>query len=252
MDPTDPTTRALALLTLLQTGRSWSGADLAARLAVSPRTLRRDVDRLRTLGYAVVTRPGPGGTYRLTGGTAMVPLLFDDDEAIAIVTALAVLGPRLGPDDPAQRALAKLQQNLPARLARRAAAAAAGLEVLPEPTSVVDPAVIGVLADAAAEAGRVRFTYERSDGETSTRTVDPCRQVYGRGHWYLLAWDLDRDDWRVFRLDRITAAQRRPGAFDRRDLPAGTVADYLTSDFGRPPEDQPDRSGRSSSGPSVA
>lgn len=109
----------------------------------------------------------------------MVPLLFDDDEAIAIVAALAVLGPRLGPDDPAQRALAKLQQNLPARLARRAAAAAAGLEVLPEPTSVVDPAVIGVLADAAAEAGRVRFTYERSDGETSTRTVDPYRQVYG-------------------------------------------------------------------------
>ena len=165
----------------------------------------------------------------------MVPLLFDDDEAIAVVTALAVLGPRLGPDDPAHRALAKLQQNLPARLARRAAAAAGGLEVLPEGTSVVDPAVIGVLADAAAEAGRVRFTYERSDGAIATRTVDPYRQVYGRGHWYLLAWDLERDDWRVFRLDRITAAERRPGVFDRHDLPAGTVADYLTSDFGRSP-----------------
>ena len=164
MDPTDPTARALALLGLLQTGRSWSGAALAERLGISPRTLRRDIDRLRTLGYAVLTRPGPGGTYRLTGGTAMVPLLFDDDEAIAVVTALAVLAPRLGPDDPAQRALAKLQQNLPARLARRAAAAAGGLEVLPEETSVVDPGVIGVLADAAAEAGRVRFTYERSDG----------------------------------------------------------------------------------------
>jgi predicted DNA-binding transcriptional regulator YafY len=233
MDRTDPTARALALLGLLQTGRSWSGADLAERLAISLRTLRRDVDRLRTLGYAVLTRPGPGGTYRLTGGTAMVPLLFDDDEAIATVTALAVLGPRLGPDDPAQRALAKLQQNLPARLARRAAAAADGLEVLSEETSVVDPGVIGMLADAAVGSGRVRFGYERSDGETATRTVDPYGQVYGRGHWYLLAWDLDRDDWRVFRLDRITAVERRPGVFDRRDLPAATVADYLTSDFGR-------------------
>lgn len=239
MDSTDPTARALALLTLLQTGRRWSGADLADRLAISARTLRRDVDRLRGLGYAVLTRPGPGGTYRLTGGTAMVPLLFDDDEAIAIVTALAVLGPRLGPDDPAQRALAKLQQNLPARLARRAAAAAGGLEVLPERTSIVDPAVIGVLADAAAESGRVRFTYERADGEIAARTVDPYRQVYGRGHWYLLAWDVDRDDWRVFRLDRITAAERRPGVFDRRDLPAETVADYLTSDFGRPAGGRP-------------
>jgi len=231
---TDPTARTLSLLSLLQTGRPWTVTDLAVRLAVSGRTMRRDLGRLRGLGYQVRTRPGPGGAVRLLASSAVPPLLFDDDEVLAVVAGLRLAGERLGADDAAGRAHAKLERLLPPRLAVRAAAAAAVTEVVPGVTPAVDLRTFGLLADAAAEQGRVSFAYRRRSGSESFRVVDPVRLVVRRGQWYLLAVDVDRDDWRTFRLDRVRDTERVPGTYARRDLPAASVQAYLHSDFARP------------------
>ncbi len=230
----DPTARTLRLLSLLSTGRARTGAELAALLGVSPRTVRRDADRLRGLGYSVTARPGPGGSYRLAPGSSMPPLLLSDDEAVTVMTALALAAPRLAPGDAAARALVKLRQVVPARLRARADATSSVTEVITGRLPTVDPVVIGDLAAAAAEDGRVRFAYRSRHGRTATRTVDPYREVVARGHWYLLGVDVERDAWRTYRLDRIEAVTRVPGRYRRRALPAEDAATYFAGNLGRP------------------
>lgn len=228
----DVTQRVLALLATLQTGRTFSGAELAARLDVSPRTLRRDVDRLRAYGYPVETRPGPGGYYRLSAGGTVPPLLLEDDEAIAILLGLATLaatGSARGGslDEAATRAYGKVDQYLPKRLRPRAAAIRASLETGPTLAPSTSAETMSTLAHAIAHRQLVTFDYARATGATSARHVEPYRQIHQSLRWYLLAWDLDRDDWRVFRADRITNLRERTRTFTPRPLPADTGIDYL-------------------------
>ncbi|WP_433384909.1 helix-turn-helix transcriptional regulator [Micromonospora sp. KLBMP9576] len=228
----DVTQRMLSLLSTLQTGRSFRGDELARRLGVSPRTLRRDVDRLRGYGYPVDTQPGPGGYYRLTAGRTMPPLVLDDDEAVATLLALASLAATGsatpgGIDEAATRAYGKLDQFLPARLRPRVAAVRASLETSPHATPPVPAEQFGLLADAVARHEVVTFTYTDAHARRARRRVEPYRQVHHLLRWYLLAWDTDRADWRVFRLDRLTDALRTGVPYVPRPLPAGSALEYL-------------------------
>jgi predicted DNA-binding transcriptional regulator YafY len=229
----DVSRRMLILLSTLQTGRTWSGSDLAARLDTSPRTLRRDVDRLRELGYPVETRPGPGGHYRLVAGTAMPPLLLDDDEAVAIAVGLRLAANASGePDDEpgdeaSARALRKLEQVLPSRLRIRVAAVHGGTETASVPGAAVSTRLLSRVGAAAQQHERLRFTYRTRDGNVTERRVEPYRQVLLGRRWYLLGWDLDRGEWRTFRLDRVTAARTTGERFPPRELPAASAAEYL-------------------------
>jgi predicted DNA-binding transcriptional regulator YafY len=232
----DVTRRMLSLLASLQTGRSFGGDELAARLGVSPRTLRRDVDRLREYGYPVETRPGPGGHYRLTSGTAMPPLMLEDDEAIAVLLGLAALAATGSADEgsvdeAATRAYGKVDQYLPKRLRHRIARVRASLETgdVPAPSTSAD--TLGEIADAIAARQVVAFDYERKDGAASSRRVEPHRQIHHLQRWFLLGWDLDRDDWRVFRTDRISGLRLSKTRFEPRPAPPAT--DYLVEGIGR-------------------
>ena len=229
----DPTARALALLALLQPGASWPLAELAARLGASPRTVRRDVTRLRRLGYAVQARPGPGSSYRLEPGTVVPPLLFAPDEVTALAAGLSLMRARLPDDDAAARALTKLDQALPPSLRRRVVATTLATEVLDGGGEGVGAADVGLVADAVAEHGRIRFAYVDQHGAASARVVDPHRHVLRAGHWYLIGFDLDRDDWRLFRFDRVTDVQRLPGTFAPREFPAVSTRRWFETDFGR-------------------
>jgi predicted DNA-binding transcriptional regulator YafY len=226
----DPTERALLLLSLLQTHRFWPGEELTDRLGVSARTLRRDVDRLRSLGYEVDATPGTGGGYRLATGAHLPPLLLDDDEAVAIAVGLraAASAPIDGMDETALRALAKLEQVLPDRLRRRVRAvhgSTASLEWGGGPT--VDADALAVLALACRDREQVRFDYTRRDGEESSRLVEPFQLVSAGRRWYLVAWDVRRDDWRTFRLDRLERARLAGGRCTPRELPGGDAAAFV-------------------------
>ncbi|WP_131736812.1 helix-turn-helix transcriptional regulator [Actinomadura roseirufa] len=228
----DPSVRLLNLLSLLQTPREWPGAELAERLAVSGRTVRRDIERLRELGYPVRSAKGPDGGYRLVAGTAMPPLLLDDEEAVAIAVGLRTAAghPVDGIGEASARALAKLEQVLPSRLRHRVASLGAATVPLPAADGpTVDPAHLAVLAAAAANSERVRFGYRSGAGTHSRRLAEPHRIVAAGRRWYLIAYDLDRDDWRMFRVDRI--AQPRPTGQRRtpRELPGGDAAEFLKS-----------------------
>ncbi|ROT28212.1 YafY family protein [Micromonospora sp. HM5-17] len=228
----DVTQRVLALLAALQTGRAFTGDELAARLDVSPRTLRRDVDRLRRYGYPVETQPGPGGYYRLAAGTAMPPLLLDDDEAIAVLLGLATLASTGSAvegslDDAATRAYGKVDQYLPRRLRGRAAALRASLETTQVSAPSTRAETMSALASAIHHRRLVTFDYVSATGSPTARRVEPYRQIHHSLRWYLLAWDVDRSDWRVFRTDRITNLREPGGAFTPRPLPADTGLDYL-------------------------
>jgi predicted DNA-binding transcriptional regulator YafY len=234
----DVTERTLALLSTLQTGRPFSGEELTRRLGVSPRTLRRDVDRLRGYGYPVETQPGPGGYYRLAAGRTMPPLVLDDDEAVATLLALASLAAMEPPagaepsaertvDDAATRAYGKLDQFLPARLRPRMAAIRSSLETSPQRAPSVTAGLLGIAAEAVANSETLSFTYTDARGERSDRRVEPHRQIHHLLRWYLLAWDLGRGDWRVFRLDRVTELTRTGEQFEPRPLPADSAAEYL-------------------------
>ncbi|WP_100448126.1 helix-turn-helix transcriptional regulator [Glycomyces xiaoerkulensis] len=228
----DVTQRTLALLTILQTGRTFSGEELAARLGVSPRTVRRDVDRLRGYGYPVATRPGPGGHYRLTAGAALPPLMLGNEEAIATLLGLAALAATGSAaegslDDAATRAYGKIEQYLPKRLRYQAARLRASLETDTAPAPSATAGVLGSLAEAIQHRQVVGFRYERKDGEVTSRRVEPYRQIHLNLRWYLLAWDRDRRDWRVYRIDRITALRASTDVFTPRPLPSGTAIDYL-------------------------
>jgi biotin operon repressor BirA-like protein len=221
--------RLLALLSLLQAPRPWSGTELAERLEISRRTVRRDVERLRDLGYPVEATMGVEGGYRLVAGAAMPPLLLDDDEAAAVAFGLrAAAGSAIeGIDETSIRALAKLEQVLPSRLRHRVASLSAATVPLPGFGPTVDPETLTLLARTIANRERVRFAYQAADGSTTRRTVEPNRLVAKGRHWYLLAFDDDRDDWRIFRVDRVTEPWSMGGRTPLRELPAADAAAYV-------------------------
>src|SRR3954462_11017130 len=222
--------RLLTLLSLLQARRDWPGQELAERLEVSPRTIRRDVERLRTLGYPVESMTGPAGGYQLRAGTAMPPLLLDDEEAIAIAVSLrtAAGGSVSGGEEASVRALVKLEQVLPAHLRRRVQALDAAthtLQVYGGPQ--VDPQCLTVLAAAVRDHERVRFDYTARDQAGSRREAEPHSLVNAGRRWYLVAWDREREDWRTFRVDRITRPQSTGVRFTARELPDKDAAAYV-------------------------
>lgn len=224
--------RLLKLLSLLQARRDWSGADLAARLEVSQRTVRRDVGRLRELGYPVDASRGTDGGYRLGAGAAMPPLLLDDDEAVAVAVGLrtAARNPVTGIEEASVRALAKLEQVLPPRLRHRVGALADYTVPIPpdSPAPAVDPMVLTTLASTCRDHERLRFDYRSHDGTSTVRSVDPHRLVCWGRKWYLVAWDTDRGDWRTFRVDRIEPRTPTGPRFTPRELPGGgDVAAYV-------------------------
>lgn len=228
--------RLLRLLSLLQAHREWSGADLADRLGVTPRTVRRDVDRLRELGYPVHASPGTGGGYQLGAGAELPPLLLDDEEAVAVAVGLrAAAGQGVeGIGDSSVRALAKLEQVLPGRLRRRVGALnAVTVPLLRTPNERVDPAVLTELAHACRDSERLRFAYRDHGGSATRRTVEPHRLVCTERRWYLVAWDLDRAGWRTFRADRIEPAPPHGPRFTPREPPAEDLAAYVAKGVSR-------------------
>src|SRR5438876_5698505 len=191
---------------MLQARRDWPGAELADRLEVSGRTVRRDVERLRRLGYPVESLTGPAGGYRLRAGSAMPPLLLDDEEAIAIAVGLrsAAGASVAGIEETAVRALVKIEQVLPAHLRRRVRALGSATVTLPVPGPTVDPQALTVIAAACRDSECLRFRYRSRDGADSRRDVEPHALVNRGRRWYLVAWDRRREDWRTFRVDRLT------------------------------------------------
>jgi predicted DNA-binding transcriptional regulator YafY len=223
--------RLLALLSLLQGRREWPGALLASRLEVSPRTVRRDVERLRGLGYPIDSTSGPAGGYSLIAGTAMPPLLLDDEEAIAVAIALrtAARSAVEGIEETALRAMVKLEQVLPANLRRRVQALGAATEVVRSaggPT--IDSAVLTTLGTACRDEELLRFGYQGRGGERSHRLVEPHALVAHGRRWYLLAFDPSRTAWRTFRVDRVESPAPAGTRFKPRSIPGGDAATYLT------------------------
>jgi predicted DNA-binding transcriptional regulator YafY len=261
--------RALRLLSLLQNHRFWPGAELAERLGVSPRTLRRDIDRLRELGYPVTAHPGVDGGYQLAPGAALPPLVLDDEEAVALAVGLRLAtqgttqgtvagaasddtrGGHAAGDDPsgghaasydpsgtvaeaAARALAKVTQVMPARLRHRAEAVAAMTEPASWDTAragqaaAINPDLLTTAALACRDSERIRFAYGAASGERTERHVEPHRLVALDRRWYLVAYDLTRNDWRSFRLDRVLGVPQQTGArFRPRALPAADAAEFV-------------------------
>ncbi|WP_246530836.1 helix-turn-helix transcriptional regulator [Streptomyces bathyalis] len=230
--------RTLALLVVLQSGRRFSGGELAARLDVPPRTLRRDIGRLRGYGYPVETQPGPGGYYQLAAGQTMPPLVLDDDEAIATLLGLAALGATGSAsegslDEAAIRAYGKVDQYLPKRLRPRAAALRDSLEAMPTPAPSPSAKTVSALAEAIARQHLVTIHYVGASGEATTRQVEPHRHIHLHMRWYLLGWDTDKEDWRVFRLDRVAELRVHSRTFSPRPLPAETAGAYLREGINR-------------------
>ncbi|MDQ0812884.1 biotin operon repressor BirA-like protein [Streptomyces sp. B3I7] len=227
---TDTPARLLTLLSLLQTPREWPGGELAERLGVSRRTVRRDVERLRELGYPVRASRGADGGYRLVAGTAMPPLVLDDEEAVAIAVGLrAGAGHAVeGVDEASVRALAKLEQVLPGRLRHRVAALGAATTALTGGDGArIAPETLTVIASAIAGRERLRFAYRAADGTASRRLTEPYRLVSTGRRWYLVAYDLHREDWRTFRVDRVAEPFATGARYVPRELPSGSAAEYL-------------------------
>jgi len=221
--------RLLELLSLLQGRRDWPGNELADRLEVSGRTIRRDIERLRQLGYPVDSLTGPAGGYRLRAGSAMPPLLLDDDEAIAIAVGLrtAARASVTGIEETSVRALVKLEQILPAHLRRRVAALGSATFTLPVGGPTVDPHHLTLIAAACRDGECLRFGYRSRDGTESRREVEPHSLVNHGRRWYLLAWDRRRDDWRTFRVDRLAKPSSTGVRFTPRRLPAKDAGAYV-------------------------
>ncbi len=221
-DVTDGTTeRVLRVLTLLQRRPVWTGPELAAELGVTDRCVRRDVTRLRALGYPVNAAPGAGGGYQLGAGQALPPLLLDDDEAIATAVSLrwAAGGTIAGASEAALRTLAKLDQVMPPRLRAEVRALHGATETLSGGVAEVDADALMTLARACRDTVRVRFGYAARDGAPSERTVEPVRLVATGRRWYLMAFDVDRDDWRTYRLDRMDDVTATTWRFRAREHP---------------------------------
>jgi predicted DNA-binding transcriptional regulator YafY len=219
--------RLLRLLSLLQARREWSGAELAERLGVSARTVRRDVERVRSLGYPVHATSGVAGGYRLGAGAALPPLLLDDDEAVAVAVGLrtAAGGSVAGIEETSIRALVKLEQVLPSRLRHRVNTLwTSTVPVARGDGPTVDPEVLTAVADACRDHQRLRFDYRDHRGAASVRAVEPHRLVCWGRRWYLLAWDPERTDWRIFRVDRIEPRIPAGPRFTPHHLPDDEVA----------------------------
>ena len=225
----ETSTRLLSLLSLLQSRRQWSGGELADRLEVGPRTIRRDVDRLRRLGYPIDAVQGAAGGYRLGAGAGLPPLLLDDEEAVAIAVGLrtAVSDGVAGIEETSVRALSKLERLLPERVRRRVHALSAATVAYPASGPVADPETLLTIALACRDQLRLRFAYRSHADETSRRLVEPVGLVHTGRRWYFVAWDMDRLDWRTFRVDRIEP-QPDPGrSFHPRTPPAADLAAYV-------------------------
>src|SRR6478736_6561097 len=232
--------RTLRLLSLLQTRRYWPGEELAGQLRVSPRTLRRDIDRLRELGYPIQAQRGVAGGYQLAAGSALPPLVVDDEEAVALAVGLQAAAQGAGAPGAVEgiaeasvRALAKVVQVMPARLRRRVQA----LGAVTVPASwdaaggaanqTVDPEVLTTLALACRDTERIRFSYTAADGQHTGRHVEPHRLVLLGRRWYLVGYDLDRPGWRSYRLDRLTGPDGTGARFRPRELPAADAAAFV-------------------------
>src|SRR5262245_62041626 len=226
---TETSSRLLTLLSLLQARRDWPGGELAERLEVSGRTIRRDMERLRELGYPVESLSGPAGGYRLRAGTAMPPLLLDEDEAIAIAVGLrtAARASVAGIEETSIRALVKLEQVLPAHLRRRVGALGSATIAPPVSGPTVDPQHLTVIAAACRDSECLRFTYRSRAGVDTRREVEPHSLVNLGRRWYLVAWDRRRDDWRTFRVDRLDRPAATGTAFTARKLPAKDASAYV-------------------------
>jgi predicted DNA-binding transcriptional regulator YafY len=221
--------RLLRLLSLFQGRRYWSGADLAGRLDVTSRTLRRDVDKLRTLGYPIHSTSGAEGGYQLGAGAEMPPLLLDDEEAVAVSLGLrvAATGGVAGVEEASVRALLKIEQILPPRLGRRVAALQT-VVVSPSSEAAVDARTLSTIAGACRDCEMLRFQYRDHSGAATARAVEPHRLVHTGRRWYLVAWDSARKDWRTFRVDRMERRVSSSGPrFAPRQPPARDLASYV-------------------------
>ncbi len=226
----DTSARLLRLLSLFQARRYWPGADLAERLEVTPRTLRRDVDRLRSLGYPVNSSSGTGGGYQLGAGATLPPLQLDDEEAVAVAVGLrtAASGTVTGIEEASLRALSKLEQILPAHLRPRVAALHAFIVPLVSSGPAVDASLLSAIAAGCRDCHRIHFSYRSRDSAASTRDVEPHRLVHTGHRWYLAAWDTGRNNWRTFRVDRIQLKKPHIGSrFTPRAPPDGDFATYM-------------------------
>lgn len=234
---TGPTARLLALLSLLQARRDWPGPLLARRLDVTERTVRRDVDRLRELGYGIHATRGPDGGYRLEGGSDLPPLLLDDDQAVALALALHLaMAPGTGLEEAAARALATIRQVMPSRLRHRVdALSVTALGSRTEGSPTTTDQVVAV-STAIRDRATLRFDYAVPYAEQPTeppapRRAEPHHVVSTGSRWYVLGWDLDRQDWRTFRLDRMTLRTPHGPRFERRELPGDDVASLVAARF---------------------
>lgn len=239
--PASTTARLLQLLSLLQTRRDWPGTLLAERLDISHRTVRRDVDRLREMGYSIQSTMGPDGGYRLDAGSELPPLLFDDEQVIALAVALqAATGSGAGIEEAAVRALTTVRQVMPSRLRHRLDALqfttiqARPGDVRPE---TVAPDVLLALSSAARAHEILRFDYASRETTpadstpTPPRRVEPHHVVTAQGRWYLVAWDLDRDEWRIFSANRISPRTPTGPRFTPREVPGGNVHEFVSARF---------------------
>jgi predicted DNA-binding transcriptional regulator YafY len=222
--------RLLRLLSLFQVQRYWSGTDLSRRLDITGRTLRRDVDRLRSLGYPVHSTSGTGGGYQLGAGATLPPLLLDDEEAVAVALGLRTSASSgvAGIEEASLRALLKLEQVLPPRLRHRIAALHSFIVPLGNRGPTVDAERLSVIAAACRDQEGIRFNYHNRSGAPSVRGVEPHRLVHTGHRWYLVAWDVGRKDWRTFRIDRIEGKLKTSTRFKPRKPPGGDFAAFVS------------------------
>lgn len=226
--------RSLELLTLLQAGRKWSAEELSSRLEVAERTVRRDIARLRSLGYDIRSAPGPGGAYRLVPSVRIPPLLLTAEEVSALVAGLLILETE-AQDAAVVSARSKLEQLLPSTLRKRAIATALATEVVTPSSGTVDWTLLGDVADAVENGNHLRFSYTDQHGRVSVRRVEPFRDVLRGGVWYLVGYDIDRSNWRLFRFDRIVnvASCGVPFGYTSPEFPSMSIQEWLATDFGR-------------------
>ena len=226
--------RLLRLLSLLQSRRHWTGADLAARLEIDARTVRRDVERLRELGYPVRASAGLGGGYQLGAGSALPPVMLDDDEAVAVAVALrAAAGSVAGIEETTVGLLSKLDQILPSRLRKRATALYDVTLTLGDSYTAAPVEVLTQIAAACRDHQRLALAYRDREGKASARRIEPLRLAHAGRRWYVVAWDLDRDDWRTFRVDRVEALNDVGPTFAPRAFP-GDLAAYVAQSIKQP------------------
>jgi len=229
--------RLLRLLSLFQAQRYWSGAELSQRLEVTCRTLRRDVDRLRSLGYPVHSTAGVEGGYQLGAGATLPPLLLDDDEAVAVALGLrtSAQGGISGLEEASVRALLKLEQVLPPRLRPRVMALHGFVVPLERRGPIIDGNLLSGIAGACRDCECIRFKYQDRVGSPSMRLVEPHRLVHTGYRWYLVAWDLGRKDWRTFRVDRIEGKPKSSTRFKARKPPEGDFAKFVSKSLSQVP-----------------